>query len=197
MSETTGSHSRGQRIFISYRRNDCLSQANGLHDGLMNRLPGAQIFMDVDSIPAGVDFEEYIRAAIDKCDVVLVLIGDNWLDTRADTSTRRIDEQNDFVRLEVESALANPSVTTIPVLVEGAQMPEAATLPESIQRLARINAFELDDRRWKADLSRITELLEGLQRKPSGFQPQKGQPAQSPTYTSSLPQSPTVVWGPP
>jgi hypothetical protein len=192
MSGTAPTASDGQGIFISYRRSDCLSQANGLHDGLVNRLPGARIFMDVDSIPAGVDFEQHIREAIDGCDVVLVLIGDNWMDTRPGTETRRIDEPNDFVRLEIESALANARVTVIPVLVEGAQMPEVASLPDSIQRLARINAFELDDRRWKADLARITELLEGLKSKPAGAQPTQ---SQSPTPQVQQPQE--QVYRPP
>lgn len=191
MSGPLESAPRGQGIFISYRRSDCLAQANGLHDGLVNRLPDAKIFMDVDSIPAGVDFEEHIREAIDGCDIVLVLIGDNWMDARPGTETRRIDEPNDFVRLEIESALANPTVTTIPVLVEGAPMPEAATLPESIQRLARINAFELDDRRWKADLARITELLSGLKAKPAGTQPP------SPAMPPSPQQPQTQVNQPP
>ena len=149
---TLSSSPQGQGIFISYRRTDCQAQANGLHDGLAHRLSNAHIFMDLDSIPAGVDFEDHIRDEISVCDVVLVLIGDNWLDPRPGSTTRRIDEPQDFVRLEVESALANPRVTTIPVLVEGATMPDPTELPESIQRLARINAFELDDRRWKADL---------------------------------------------
>ena len=205
MSGTAGAAADKQGIFISYQRSDCLSQANGLHDGLVNRLPNAEIFMDVDSIPAGVDFEQHIREAIDGCDVVLVLIGDNWMDTRAGTETRRIDEPNDFVRLEIESALANPTVTTIPVLVEGAQMPEAATLPESIQKLARINAFELDDRRWKADLARITELLAGLKTKPAGTQPsQQAQPPSPPQPQAYPPPAappfgaqPAQVYSPP
>ena len=69
-----------QRIFISYRRSDCQSQANGLHDGLRHRLDCSKIFMDIDSIPPGADFEEHIRQEIELCDVVLVLIGDEWLD---------------------------------------------------------------------------------------------------------------------
>lgn len=150
-----------KRIFISYRRSDCLAQANGLRDGLGRRLPGARVFKDIDSIPPGEDFEEYIRSEIEACDVVLVLIGDNWLDPRPGTATRRLDEANDFVRLEVESALRTPGLRVIPVLVEGAKMPEPSELPESIRRLARLNAFDLDDRRWEGDLERLTQALRG------------------------------------
>lgn len=159
MRHTDRVASEGQGIFLSYRRSDCQSQANGLHDGLVHRLEDARIFMDIDSIPAGVDFEKHIRSEIDKSEVVLVLIGDNWLDTRPGSSVRRIDEPNDFVRLEIESALANSTVVTIPVLVEGTSMPTLDELPESIRRLARINAFELADSRWKSDVDRLAHLL--------------------------------------
>ncbi|WP_191907776.1 toll/interleukin-1 receptor domain-containing protein [Nocardioides cynanchi] len=157
MTETTQ-----QRVFISYRRTDCQAQANGLHDGLRNRLADARIFMDIDSIPPGADFEEHIRNEIEQCHVVLVLIGDNWLDPRPGGAVRRLDETNDFVRLEVESALAAQNVRVIPVLVEGAQMPGPEDLPESIRRLARLNAIELGDSRWTSDLERLAEQLRRL-----------------------------------
>ena len=137
-----------QRIFISYRRSDCQSQANGLNDGLRHRMPESRVFMDIDSIPIGADFEEHIRGEIEQCHVALILIGDNWLDARPGSDVRRIDEANDFVRLEVESALASKHLRVIPVLVEGASMPTPDELPESIQRLARLNAFEMSDQRW-------------------------------------------------
>lgn len=154
------------RVFISYRRSDCQPQANGLHDGLRHRLPGASVFMDIDSIPYGVDFEQHIRAEINKCDVVLVLIGDNWLDLAEATGRRRLDEPDDFVRLEIENALAVPSVRVVPVLVEGASMPRQSELPESIQRLARLNAIELSDRRWTSDLRTLAEVVDTLARQP-------------------------------
>jgi hypothetical protein len=147
------------RIFISYRRNDCQSQANGLHDGLRHRLDRSKIFMDIDSIPIGADFEEHIRQEIEQCDVVLVLIGDEWLDPRPGAAMRRIDEPNDFVRLEIESSLQSEHVRVIPVLVEGAQMPQRDELPESIQRLARLHAFELSDSRWTSDIERLSVQL--------------------------------------
>ena len=96
-------------MFISYRRSDCQPQANGLHDGLSHRLESATIFMDIDSIPPGVEFEQHIRQEIEICDVVLVLIGDNWLDPHLPArTTGRIDDPDDFVRLEIESAFARP-----------------------------------------------------------------------------------------
>ena len=83
--------------------------------------------MDIDSIPPGADFEEHIRSEIEVCDLVLVLIGDNWLDQAPDQpGRRRIDVDDDFVRVEIESALASPNTRVIPVLVEGAEMPRPA-----------------------------------------------------------------------
>lgn len=151
-----------QRIFISYRRSDCQSQANGLNDGLRHRLPDARVFMDIDSIPIGADFEEHIRGEIERCHIALILIGDNWLDSRPGSDVRRIDEANDFVRLEVESSLAAKHLRVIPVLVEGARMPTPEELPESIQRLARLNAFEMSDQRWSTDIERLTQQLRQL-----------------------------------
>ena len=154
---------RGQsRVFISYRRSDCQPQANGLHDGLSHRLSSAKIFMDIESIPPGVDFEQHIRQEIEVCDVVLVLIGDNWLDRRPGSDVRRIDEPGDFVRLEIENALATATVRVVPVLVEGARMPEPIELPFSIRPLARLNAIELSDQRWAADLERLTATVETI-----------------------------------
>jgi hypothetical protein len=165
-----------QHIFISYRRSDCQAQANGLYDGLVHRLSNARLFMDIDSIPPGVDFEQHIRHEIERSDVVLVMIGDNWLDSRPGTSRRRVDEDDDFVRLEIESALATPSVRIIPVLVEGAQMPPSVELPASIHQLARLQAFELSDHRWTGDVERLARTIErpgialdpGIQSAPDG-----------------------------
>jgi len=152
-----------QRIFISYRRSDCQPQANGLYDGLTHRLKSSKVFMDIDSIPPGVEFEQHIRDEIQKSQLVLVLIGDNWLDRIGLGRTRRIDQANDFVRLEIQSAL-EAQVRLLPVLVEGAAMPQALDLPERIRALAGINAIELDDRRWTADLERLTQNVERILR---------------------------------
>jgi hypothetical protein len=149
-----------KRVFISYRRDDCQPQANGLNDGLRQRLDSTEIFMDVDSIPPGTDFEEYITNWIERSDIVLVLIGDNWLDTdhRGD---RRLDDPNDFVRLEIRIALQQGK-KVLPVCVEGAEMPRTADLPEDISRLARIQSIELSDQRWRDDVSRLAEAVRNV-----------------------------------
>ncbi len=189
--------SEGPRVFISYRRSDCQPQANGLYDGLSHRLPSASVFMDIDSIPPGADFEQHIRREIEICDLVLVLIGDNWLESSADGATRRIDAPDDFVRLEIESALASPRVKVLPVLVEGAEMPRAVDLPASIRPLARLNAMELDDRRWTADLRRLSATVETLTQGPdsaSAATPRLAEtPSGPPTSVATPPPVPTPV----
>jgi hypothetical protein len=177
------------RVFISYRRSDCLPQANALYDGLKHRLKDAEIFRDLDSIPPGVDFERHIRSAIARTHVVLVMIGDDWLASGHDPTQRRIDEEHDFVRLEVESALAIDSTRLIPVLVEGAPMPRMADLPASISRLARFNAFELSDQRWSQDIQRLTDTIEQVRREVLG-QPSAPEAPRPPSYVAPRPPSP-------
>src|SRR5207342_2077869 len=115
------------------------------------------------SIPPGVDFEEHVRDEIEICDVVLILIGDDWLSATTYEGSRRIDDPDDFVRLEIESALASPRVSLVPVLVEGAAMPRPAELPESIRPMARINAIELSDQRWSSDIERLATVIRELE----------------------------------
>lgn len=147
------------RIFISYRRQDCQAQANGLSDGLRSRLPKAHIFMDIDSIPFGTDFARTIETEIQQCTIVLVLIGNNWMGTSSADGTRRIDDPDDYVRLEVRSAVLSPNVRVLPVLVDEAGMPHAGSLPPDLLPLSRLNAIELSDKRWTGDLTRLTNVI--------------------------------------
>lgn len=185
------------RVFISYRRSDCLAQANALYDGLQHRLRHVKLFMDLDSIPPGVDFERHIRREIEQTDVVLVMIGDNWLDAGQNPKVRRIDEDNDFVRLEVESALAIDSTRLIPVLVEGASMPVRSELPRSIQRLARFHAFEMSDHRWGQDIQRMAETIEQIRQEKLGTTPTVALPPPPPPPPSSPLPAPTTQSRPP
>ena len=134
--------------------------------------------MDIDWIPIGADFEEYIRGEISQCDVALVIIGDNWLDARPSSDVRRIDEPGDFVRLEIECALASAQVRTFPVLVEGTVMPGPEQLPQSISRLARLQAVESYDRRWRGDLEHLVAEVDAVAR-------ERGKAAARPTPSRS------------
>jgi TIR domain len=145
-------------IFISYRREDVSGHAGRLAAELSSRYGRENVFIDIDAISPGVDFEDRIHNALDSCQVTLVLIGDEWLTAERD-GRRRIEQENDYVRMEIAAALARDDVTVIPVLVEGAQMPAAAELPPDVSRLARINACELSTRRWRYDFDRLEEIV--------------------------------------
>src|SRR5262249_47590648 len=106
------------KIFLSYRRADSAGVAGRIYDRLGARFGAANIFKDVDDIPAGVHFGAYIREALAQCAVVLVLIGPRWLDAPGQDGTRRLDDPQDWVRTEIELALAL-KLTVLPVLVEG------------------------------------------------------------------------------
>ena len=134
-------------IFISYRRDDAAAWAGRLHMALERQFRREQIFMDVDSIQAGLDFAKVIDAEVAKCDVMLVVIGKGWLDAADADGGRRLDDARDFVRLEVESALRR-DIRVVPVLVDGASLPKAEDLPEGMRGLVRRQAWPLSHARF-------------------------------------------------
>jgi hypothetical protein len=147
------------RIFMTYRREDTAYPAAWLFDRLASHFGRAQVFKDIDSIELGDDFVEVITAAVGSCDVLLALIGDRWLTVRGPDGRRRVDDPGDFVRLEIEAALAR-NVRVIPILVQGAQMPRADELPASLSKLARRQALELSPARFDADTQKLLRQLD-------------------------------------
>ena len=152
-------------IFICYRRDDTGGYARHLFDRLARQFGRQQIFMDVDTIPVGEDFVHIIDQRIRGCGVMLVLIGKNWLTLADRAGRRRVDEAADFVRLEIEAALAQ-KITIIPVLVGGARMPAAPDLPGSIARLAYLNSFEIYDRMFEESVNGLISTLRPLVKAP-------------------------------
>ena len=151
--------SAADRIFISYRREETAYAAGWLFDRLAERFGRDQIFKDVDSIELGEDFVQEINRAVGSTDVLLALIGNRWLTATDDEGARRLDQPDDFVRIEIEAALSR-DVRIIPILVDGATMPPAAELPRSLAPLARRQALELSPARFQSDTSRLLEVLE-------------------------------------
>jgi YVTN family beta-propeller protein len=147
------------RVFISYRRQETAYPAGWLYDRLVDHLGRDQVFKDIDSIQLGDDFVEVIRRAVGSCDVLLALIGDAWLTITDEDGRRRLDNPDDFVRLEIEAALAR-KVRVIPILVEGARMPKAEELPPSLAALVRRQALELSPSRFDSDTSRLLRVLD-------------------------------------
>jgi hypothetical protein len=147
------------RIFISYRREETAYPAGWLYDRLVERFGSGQVFKDVDSIQLGDDFVEVITGAVGSCDVLLALIGKQWLTVTDGQGRRRLDDPEDFVRLEIEAALAR-DVRVIPILVDEARMPPASELPGSLAGLVRRQALELSPARFDFDTGRLLRVLD-------------------------------------
>jgi formylglycine-generating enzyme required for sulfatase activity len=144
-------------VFISYRREDASGYAQAVYGQLERFLRRDQIFMDVDTIPPGVDFVSNIEQAVAECDVLIALIGKRWMGER-ENGPPRIHDPEDFVHLEIAAALAR-DIRVIPVLVDGASMPSKDQLPRTLQPLVRRNALELSNTRFRYDLDRVSEAV--------------------------------------
>jgi hypothetical protein len=145
------------KLFLSYRRDDAAGWTGRLFDSLSATFDAGNIFMDVDSIPAGRMFEESIQRSVVNADVVLVIIGKNWAGA-GEKGSRRIDQTGDFVRLEISTALEN-NKRMIPVLVDGVRPLLPEELPDDIKPLAASNAIELTHARWKYDTGRLIDAI--------------------------------------
>jgi TIR domain len=148
-----------QGIFLSYRRAEAGPYARLLKRQLSERFPDANVFMDLDSIEAGLDFAEAIRDAVDSSAVMVTLIGREWATITDDEGHLRLDDPDDYVRFEVKTALQR-GVRVIPVLLDGAMPPQQRQLPDELQKLARLNALELTYGRYEYDVSRLLDVIQ-------------------------------------
>jgi hypothetical protein len=145
-------------IFISYRRDDSEGEAGRLSDDLAQNFNQDSVFMDVNAIQPGRDFRKAIDESIHKCSVLLAIIGQGWLESKNALGQKRLEDQSDFVRLEIASALQR-DIPVVPVLVRGAKMPRAEQLPQDLRELAYRNAVELTHARWRSDLQVLIRAL--------------------------------------
>lgn len=125
-----------RKIFISYRREDSDEAAGRLSDHLVRQFGQDRVFMDVDGIAPGRDFRKVIDETLAQCDVLLGVIGRSWLDARDAAGKRRLDDESDFVRLEIATALRR-DIPVIPVRVQGAGIPKPDQLPDDL-KISRI-----------------------------------------------------------
>jgi TIR domain len=146
-------------IFISYRRDDSAAFAGRIYDRLESHLGSNYIFMDVDKIDYGVDFIDAIEKSVGSCDALIAVIGRNWLSSADKEGRRRLDNPEDFVRIEIATALKR-GVRVIPALADGAIMPRSTELPEELRLLARRHALEIRHDRFKDDCKRLIAALE-------------------------------------
>jgi len=147
------------RIFINYRRGDEPGFTQALLGRLEQSFPADRLFIDVDNIPPGEDFARVLESQVAQCDTLLAVIGKGWLDATDERGSRRLDDPDDFVRIEIESALKQGK-RVIPVLVNEARMPRPDELPEALRPLARRNAVRLTHERFRSDLQGLVKALE-------------------------------------
>ena len=147
------------QIFINYRRGDEPGFTQALLGRLEQTFPPERIFIDVDNISPGEDFVQVLELQVEQCDTLLAVIGKGWLDATDERGSRRLDDPNDFVRIEIESALRHGK-RVIPVLVHDARMPRADELPEGLRPLARRNAIRLTHERFRADVQGLVKALQ-------------------------------------
>ena len=149
------------RIFVSYRRDETSGHAGRLYDSLAAHFGPDHVFIDVDAIDLGTNFAQVIHRAVTSCDVVIALIGRAWVTATDAEGRRRLEDPDDFVRLELESALKR-DVFVIPACVQGAGVPSPDVLPEALAPLAGRQGFELRDTAWHDDVKRLIRRLERL-----------------------------------
>jgi hypothetical protein len=145
------------KVFISYRNEDAPSDASLIANFIDHELGASTAFIDYKSIPLGIDFEAYLWKTLGQCAAVIVVIGPQWL-RQDDEGVRRIDNEEDFIRRELEYALRMP-VPIIPVLVRGAQRLSADVLPSSLLPLKRRQYLTLRQRSTDQDLARLVTAL--------------------------------------
>jgi hypothetical protein len=148
-------------IMISYRRSDSAAIAGRIRDRLAQYYGADAIFMDIDSIPLGIDFRQQIQEAVTRNDILLALIGPKWIGAKK-AGRSRIGDDKDPIRIEIETTL-NQGIPLIPVLVGGAPMPKSSALPDSLQKLCFLNAAEVDDGRdFHLHVDRLIRAMDRL-----------------------------------
>jgi hypothetical protein len=148
------------KVFISYRRDDSAGHAGRVHDRLEREFGRDLLFMDVDGVPLGVNFVKVLSDEVAKCDVLLAVIGPNWLNARDEDGNRRLDNPHDFVRIEIGAALQR-NILVIPILLDGAKVPKANQLPKDLEELSIRNGLDVRHASFHNDIDRLVRSLKG------------------------------------
>jgi len=154
---------RSRQIFVSYRREESRRSARSLYDRLCRDFDPKKIFMDINAIALGDDFLKAIEKTVGECDVLIAVIGNNWLTSKDDHGNRKLDNSEDFVRIEIATALKR-GIRVIPVLVGGASMPSENDLPEDLKPLVRRIALAITDTTFDGDCQQLAAAIWGAWR---------------------------------
>src|SRR5262245_28438199 len=159
-SESRSPRSRGSRprIFISYRRSDSAAIVLHIYDRLAGRYKAESVFRDINKMPLGKNFYDHIKEELAGCDVVLAVIGPQWLGIDAQGHSR-IQQSDDPVRLEVEAALQS-GATVIPVIVDDAAIPKSTDLPESLRTFPALAGARVNVEDFDAHLERLVQSID-------------------------------------
>jgi eukaryotic-like serine/threonine-protein kinase len=170
-------------IFISYRRSDSPDATGRIYDRLVSEFGKALVFKDVDSIPLGQDFRRHLSDIVGECGVVLAIIGPRWTDASNESGLRRLEDPDDFVRIELEAALAR-DIPLVPVLVGHARIPVASELPGSMAMMAFRQSIEVrPDPDFHNDATRLVAAMQAI------LNPDAPRP-QTPTVSKTTPGRP-------
>ena len=148
------------KVFISYRREDSAGHAGRVHDRLVREFGSDLLFMDVDGIPLGVNFVKVLQEEVAKCSALLAVIGHEWLNVRDEDGRRRLDNPDDFVRVEIAAALQR-DIPVIPIMLEGTKVPKANQLPKDLQGLALRNGLGVRHASFHTDIDILIRGLKG------------------------------------
>lgn len=158
---------RQKKIFISYRVQDTSADTGRLVDSLKQVFSEDQIFMDIEKLEPGVDFRMALAKSLETCDVLFAVIGPEWIGTKDTNGNPRIKQSEDWVRIELETALKR-DIRIIPVLVRGASLPATEDLPESLYALLNRQTYEISNKRWAYDTEQLIIFLKKI-----GFLPKR------------------------
>lgn len=148
-------------IFIGYRRDDTGDAVGRIYDKLCETFGRDHVYKDVDKTPVGKDFGEHILGVLPACRVFLAIIGNQWLDVRTPEGGRRIDDPQDWVRIELETALRTPGLQVIPVLINDTVIPAEKDLPEPLRKLSLLNAARVRrDPDFHVDMQRLVTAIQ-------------------------------------
>lgn len=155
-------------VFLSYRRSDTDAYAGRLHEVLVAGLDGPEhVFMDLFSIRPGEPFPWAVQQAVAHCTVMLVLIGQRWLDAAGTDGKRRLDDDFDYVRREIAGGL-DRGITVVPLLLPGAAAPDGARLPPDLRGLESLQMLSISARHWAEDARELLDIVRDVIRSAAG-----------------------------